>query len=76
MEMTMSDSATVVDRIDARLADTDRDALIAARADIVRLHDKLRVRSKLLVDIFNSDEGMALSDDLKSRIEACTSGRV
>lgn len=71
----MSDSATAVERIDARLADTDRDALIAARAEIVRLHDKLRVRSKLLVDIFNSDEGMALPDSLKNRIEACTSGR-
>lgn len=72
----MSDTATVVERIEARLADTDRDALIAARAEIVRLHDKLRTRSKLLVDIFNSDEGMALPDGLKDRIEACTSGRV
>jgi hypothetical protein len=68
----------------AALADTDADefggdhfadALIAARAEIIRLHDKLRVRSKLLVDIFNSDEAMGLPESLKGRIEACTSGR-
>lgn len=72
----MSDTASVVKRIEARLADTGRDALVAARAEIVRLHDKLRTRSKLLVDIFNYDEGMSLPESLKDRIEACTSGRV
>jgi hypothetical protein len=63
--------ASVLDRIDHRLADSDRDTLHAARDEITRLQGMLRVRSRLLADIFHCNAGHDLPPDIKQRIEEC-----
>lgn len=66
---------TTLERIDARLNDTDRDALVAARQEIVRLTEQMRLRGRLLADIFNADGAEALPLGLRNRIDAVLMGR-
>jgi len=59
-------------RIDARLADTDRDVLTAAKAEIERLLTVTKKRSDLLSRIFNCSA--ELPDDIRRDLQDFADG--
>ncbi len=71
----METEMTALDRIDARLNDTYRETLVIARQEIVDLTERLKLRGKLLSDIFNADGAEALPLELRNRMDDVLMGR-
>ena len=63
----------ILNRINARLADNDRDALLAAKAEIERLQIIAKKRSDLLSRVFNCFA--ELPDDISRDLQDFADGK-
>ena len=59
----------ILDRINARLTDSDKQLLADAIAEILKLRSERQRCRRLLTDIFNCDDAESLPIDLRNRID-------